>query len=252
MTEGPVSDFTLLRPAGQTIELSRGGNDLPSRAADNLFWLGRYVQRAEDMVRLLRGILVRLTEKSGLADVPELPTAPAAVDASLRRPRPASSATARKSDSPIPKDELFSLIFQRDRVGSLSYNYRCIHRAAASVRDRISMDMWRILSSLPPEDPVRRRQSADAERCPRSVEPAGSHSRGLRRHRHGKHDRAATAGASSTWAARSSGRFTLSGCYFTPSPPTPLRRGEGRTLEPAPRPGKVRCSKRCWKSPTAR
>ena len=61
-------------PPAQTVELSRGGNDLPSRAADNLFWLGRYVQRAEDLVRLLRGILVRLTEKSGLADVPELPT----------------------------------------------------------------------------------------------------------------------------------------------------------------------------------
>ena len=58
------------RPA---VELSRGGGDLPSRAADNLFWLGRYVERAEGVVRLLRGILVRLTEQSGLAEVPELP-----------------------------------------------------------------------------------------------------------------------------------------------------------------------------------
>src|SRR5205823_1851423 len=47
--------------------------DRPSRAADNLFWLGRYVERADGMVRLLRGILARLTEKSGLADAPELP-----------------------------------------------------------------------------------------------------------------------------------------------------------------------------------
>jgi hypothetical protein len=27
-------------------ELSRGGSDLPSRAADNLYWLGRYAERA--------------------------------------------------------------------------------------------------------------------------------------------------------------------------------------------------------------
>ena len=27
---------------------------LPSRAADNLFWLGRYVERAEGTMRLLR------------------------------------------------------------------------------------------------------------------------------------------------------------------------------------------------------
>jgi uncharacterized circularly permuted ATP-grasp superfamily protein/uncharacterized alpha-E superfamily protein len=152
LTEGPVTDVTLLRPAGQTIELSRAGNDLPSRAADNLFWLGRYAQRAEDMVRLLRGILVRLTEKSGLADVPELPILLKAVT-HLTQTLPGFVGAGAEERLANPDSELFSLIFQRDRIGSLSYNYRCIHRSAASVRDRISMDMWRILSSLPPEDP---------------------------------------------------------------------------------------------------
>ena len=71
---GPVSTFSLLPARNQPVELSRGGSDLPSRVADNLFWLGRYAERAEGTTRLLRGILVRLTEKSGLADVPELPT----------------------------------------------------------------------------------------------------------------------------------------------------------------------------------
>ena len=55
------------------MELSRGGSDLPSRTADNLYWLGRYVERAEGCVRLLRSIFLRLTEQTGLADVPELP-----------------------------------------------------------------------------------------------------------------------------------------------------------------------------------
>ncbi len=35
---------------------------LPSRAADNLFWLGRYVERAEGAIRLLRGYHLRLAE----------------------------------------------------------------------------------------------------------------------------------------------------------------------------------------------
>ena len=34
-------------PTVNPVELSRGGSDLPSRAADNLFWLGRYAERAE-------------------------------------------------------------------------------------------------------------------------------------------------------------------------------------------------------------
>ncbi len=155
LTEGPVSEVTLL-PAGKAVELTRAGNDLPSRAADNLFWLGRYVQRSEDLVRLLRGILVRLTEKAGLADVPELPTLlQALTHLTLTTPGfVGEGAAARLAE---PHEELFSLIYQRDRVGSLTYNFRSIQRAAASVRDRLSMDMWRILSSLPPEeayDPV--------------------------------------------------------------------------------------------------
>ncbi len=152
LTEGPVTEVTLLRPVGQNVELSRGGNDLPSRAADNLFWLGRYVQRSEDLVRLLRGILVRLTEKSAVGDVPELPALLAAVT-HLTQTLPGFVGEGAEERLANPEAELLSLIFQGDRVGSLSYNYRSIHRAAGSVRDRISMDMWRILSSLPPEDP---------------------------------------------------------------------------------------------------
>ena len=53
--DGPVSAITLLRPPGAPVELTRGGSELPSRVADNLFWLGRYVERAEGTARLLRG-----------------------------------------------------------------------------------------------------------------------------------------------------------------------------------------------------
>ena len=42
--------------------LSRGGADLPSRSADNLFWLGRYAERAEAMARLGRHLLGRLAD----------------------------------------------------------------------------------------------------------------------------------------------------------------------------------------------
>ncbi len=41
----PVDTFSMLRPRHQPVELRRGSTDLPSRAADNLFWLGRYAER---------------------------------------------------------------------------------------------------------------------------------------------------------------------------------------------------------------
>jgi uncharacterized circularly permuted ATP-grasp superfamily protein/uncharacterized alpha-E superfamily protein len=151
LADGPVSDFSLLPSPSAIFELSRAGNDLPSRSADNLFWLGRYVQRAEDMVRLLRGIVVRLTEKAGLADVPELPILLKALT-HLTQSMPGFVGENGDTHLAQPEDELLSLIFEQERVGSLAYNCRCIQRAAASARDRISMDMWRTLSSLPPEE----------------------------------------------------------------------------------------------------
>ncbi|MFD2856071.1 alpha-E domain-containing protein [Seohaeicola zhoushanensis] len=39
----------------------------PSRSADNLFWLGRYIERTESMVRLLRACHVRQAEAGAAA-----------------------------------------------------------------------------------------------------------------------------------------------------------------------------------------
>ena len=60
--DGPINTFSMLRPRTQPVELRRGGADLPSRAADNLFWLGRYAERAECIARLLRCLLSRVRQ----------------------------------------------------------------------------------------------------------------------------------------------------------------------------------------------
>ena len=44
------------------VHLRRTGRDLLSRTADNLFWLGRYSERAEAIMRLLRSVLARFLE----------------------------------------------------------------------------------------------------------------------------------------------------------------------------------------------
>ena len=60
---GVVNTFSLLPRPSQPLELSRGGGDLPSRVADNLFWLGRYTERADAIARLARTISARLAEQ---------------------------------------------------------------------------------------------------------------------------------------------------------------------------------------------
>ncbi|HVS35114.1 MAG TPA: circularly permuted type 2 ATP-grasp protein [Gemmataceae bacterium] len=147
LSDGPVSHFSLLPSSARPVELSRAGGDLPSRTADNLFWLGRYVERAEGCVRLLRGILVRLTEKAGLAEALELP---ALLRALTHQGATYPGFVGEGADARLafPEPELRSLIFDPARTGALHGTLTAVRRIARMVRDRISPDTWRTLNRL--------------------------------------------------------------------------------------------------------
>jgi uncharacterized circularly permuted ATP-grasp superfamily protein/uncharacterized alpha-E superfamily protein len=61
MSDSKVDPTTMLPPPAAPYTRAEPGV-LPSRAADNLFWLGRYVERAEGVMRLLRAYHIRLAE----------------------------------------------------------------------------------------------------------------------------------------------------------------------------------------------
>jgi uncharacterized alpha-E superfamily protein len=147
LSDGPVSSFSLLRPPGLTLELTRGGSDLPSRVADNLYWLGRYAERAEGMTRLLRGILQRLIETSGLPEVPEIALLLQAVyRVSKSHPGPTRERT--ESRQVAQEGEVIAMMHDARRLGSLVSALNGLSRVAGTVRDRISTDMWRVLRDL--------------------------------------------------------------------------------------------------------
>ena len=61
VSEKAVSTSTLL-PAEDNVRIRRIAGLVPSRAADNLFWLGRYLERAEATLRLVRALGVPLRD----------------------------------------------------------------------------------------------------------------------------------------------------------------------------------------------
>ena len=146
LSTGPVSTFSLLPPSDRPLVLTRAGGDLPSRAADNLYWLGRYAERAEGTSRLIRCALTRLLERpegSALGDLALL----------LQTLRSAATLPPHRLTEPLPAPhglpidrELLELVFRSDRPGSLPSVVAEWHRVAATVRDRISADMWRVVS----------------------------------------------------------------------------------------------------------
>ena len=85
LARGPVDTFSLLRPPSARVEIRRAGNEAPSRAMDNLFWLGRYAERTENLMRILRAVVLRL------AGDPEFSASTNAVDLAQRLLVPSST-----------------------------------------------------------------------------------------------------------------------------------------------------------------
>ena len=147
LSSGPVSTLSLLPPATQTVELSRAGGDLPSRAADDLYWLGRYAERAEGTVRLLRGIFVRWGERTDPGELPDLPPLLRALTHQTKT-YPGFVGPGAERRIAAPAEELLSTLFDGFRPGSLAATLDALHLVAGRVRDRISTDMWRIIVGL--------------------------------------------------------------------------------------------------------
>lgn len=147
LSGGPVKEVSLLSSSGQQIVLRRSGAELPSRVADNLFWLGRNVERAEGAARLLRTILVRLTSESQLGSIPELPVLlRCAADQGQIEP----GFVVEGMSQQLPKIEkaLPAAVFDERQVGSLRFTLSAMQRVASIVRDRISLDSWRIINRV--------------------------------------------------------------------------------------------------------
>ena len=141
LSAAPVDNFSLLANGGKALEIKRLGESAPSRAMDNLFWLGRYAERTESFVRILRAVASRLSDEPA-----------GALDVARKLLIPFSQA----SDSPIEEiageaeltEELRLLIYGRRLSRGLQRLLLRVEQTAWSVRDRLSLDTWRTIHAL--------------------------------------------------------------------------------------------------------
>lgn len=147
LNEGPVADTTLLPRGADQIQLRRTGNNLPSRVADNLYWLGRYAERAECTARLLRGSLIRLNSESSGSAIALLRPFLQTLEAQHQLP-PGRGAVLMRANAETLEAELLDLIIQPSHKGSLRSITEQLQRLGMQVRDRTSNDYWRAISTL--------------------------------------------------------------------------------------------------------
>lgn len=144
--DGPVAQVSLLHPAGTMVSLQRSGNDLPSRVADHLFWLGRHVERLEGTSRVLRTTLTRLTSEASFAGPQALGPLLKMLADLMAFPAPLRVSASGPAMA-VLEVELGRWISDpaRNSVASMAATMRA---AATVVRDRLSLDSWRILNRL--------------------------------------------------------------------------------------------------------
>ena len=163
-------------PSQDEVEVRRVLGHLPGRAADNLFWLGRYLERAEATLRLTRSLCASLMDADAavhrgrrgrtLAQLQSLlfawgaltrPTLEADEDKKGARPsRPQVIADAGRAGR--PRSELYwsysalgaarCALHEEAATGSAINLVRQAVRTASSMRERLSGDFWSLLVSL--------------------------------------------------------------------------------------------------------
>ena len=142
---------SLWRPKLESARIERSQRVVQSRVADDLFWLGRYSERADWTMRVLRGALRRIAEDGGPAD---------GLDAArrclaMRLTDPDASPTVRGSVNPAPTSRACARASPRTLASSrtLERTLEGLYQVSYLVRDRLSLEAWQTLSRFRPGDP---------------------------------------------------------------------------------------------------
>ena len=119
VSDTPVAAQTLIA-SGNMRPTSAHINALPAQAADNLFWVGRYTERTEHLLRMVRAYNIRLDEPVSKALMKQL--------------RKQLAFYGVKPAQPFPKAVLAAL--------DSAVN------AASQIRDRFNVDAWAALMDM--------------------------------------------------------------------------------------------------------
>lgn len=128
---------------------------LPSRAAEALYWVGRHAERAESTARLARVLWIRSHDVQDYADPADLSCVNDLRQALLDLTGAGGDLDALDADQLVRE-----LLSARDRTGAIAGAIEQLARAANEVRDRWSLDTWRLLDELSQGVDMHRRAGA--------------------------------------------------------------------------------------------
>ncbi len=147
LTTGPVDAFSMLPQRLQVDDIAQRRRPVSSRTGENLFWLGRYTERLEQLVRLARATLMH-------------------IDADTDAPPPVlqalSTLAVKTGLTPVGVPNLVqsATLFERALLAglanldgakgatSIAYNLAALERASTALRERLSSEHWGLIRSM--------------------------------------------------------------------------------------------------------
>ena len=128
----------------------KGMDELPSRMAENLFWVGRYIMRARITARYLRRILKHKTEIDNFGDPIDREVFDTLLVGLTHLTMTYPGFVGEKGQEKLkdPDEELKLVILDPERPGGLAHTIQMWTRAANMVRNHWSMDTWRIFDQI--------------------------------------------------------------------------------------------------------
>ncbi len=153
MTQGAVDLFSMLPQRLQVDDIVQRRRPVSSRTAENLFWLGRYSERTEQLVRLARATLtLTTTDDDAPPQVLEAMSAlavdtgltPEGVPTLLQAPHLFERAllAGLREDPPVAEGS------KRAAAYSIAYNLASLDRVATALRERLSSEHWGLIRHM--------------------------------------------------------------------------------------------------------
>jgi len=145
----PEKQVSLLSGVTRLAAVQDRRTALPGGTADNLFWLGRYAERAEQAIRIVRTALrayrnaveFQDPDRTSLDDL-----LGALTHVTGTYPGFVGEAMAERRRTPMP--EVLAVVLDAGRTGSVSFDLQAMLTAAYAVRDRLSGDTWRVVNEV--------------------------------------------------------------------------------------------------------
>jgi len=139
---------SLWRPKLETARVERSQRVVQSRVADDLYWLGRYAERADWTMRMLRSALRRVAGDSGAVD--GISAVCRCLDMRLTDPDKSDDEARAYADAGDIERRCLDLVVRARTSRTLARTLEGLYQVSYLVRDRLSHEAWQTLSRFRP------------------------------------------------------------------------------------------------------